>query len=1016
MYVVHSLHSLTSFLLFLFLFFLSVHAMAHLFRDLSLGHSKRDTTPPPPPPTIMPPKPSALSSADDLPSPLGQLAATLSDSDLSLTAFEIFVAACRTSSGKPLTSVANHSSANSPSQNSPNSPALQRSITSTAASKVKKAFGLKSPGSGSRKSPGSGSASGSGQGKQRRPLTVGELMRNQMRVSEAMDSRVRRALLRISAGQVGRRIESVVVPLELLQQLKASDFTDQQEYVEWQKRTLKVLEAGLILHPQMALDKSNSAAQRLRQIIHAALDKPIETGKNTESMQVLRSAVMSLANRSYDGSYADSCHWADGIPLNLRLYEMLLQSCFDANDESSIIEEFDELMEQIKKTWGILGLNQTLHNLCFTWVLFHRFVVTGQVDLELLSAADGQLAEVAKDAKTTKDAEYSKVLSSTLTSIMGWAEKRLLAYHETFDRGNVETMQGIVSLGVAAAKILVEDISNEYRRRRRNEVNVARERIETYIRSSLRTAFAQIMEKADSSRRASKNQPNALPVLAILAKDVGSLAINEKQVFSPILKRWHPLAAGLAVATLHSCYGNELKQFISGITELTPDAVQVLRAADQLEKDLVQIAVEDSVESDDGGKAIIREMPPYEAEGAIANLVKIWIKTRIDRLKEWVDRNLQQEVWSPQANQEGYAPSAVDVLRIINETLDAFFQLPIPMHPAMLPEVMNGLDKCLQYYVIKAKSGCGSRNTFLPTMPALTRCTIGSKFQGFGKKKDKSPNPQKRNPQVATNGDSSSGIPQLCVRINTLQWIQGEFDVLEKRIITLLRNSESAHVEDFSNGLAKKFELSPAACLEGIQQLCETAAYRVVFYDLSHVLLDGLYVGDPSSSRIEPYLQELERKLMFISDTVHERIRTRIVTEIMRASFDGFLLALLAGGPSRAFTRKDSQIIEDDFKFLKELFWANGDGLPSELIDKFSTTARSVLPLFRTDTDTIIEQFRRLTMETYKSSARSKLPLPPTSGQWNPSEPNTLLRVLCYRNDESASKFLKKAYDLPKKL
>ncbi|XP_027354002.1 protein unc-13 homolog isoform X1 [Abrus precatorius] len=989
--------------------------MAHLFRDLSLGHSKRETTPPLPP-MIMPPKPAAV--ADDLPSPLGQLAANLSDSELALTAYEIFVAACRTSSGKPLSSVSNSSSnhSNSPSNNSPNSPAYQRSLTSTAASKVKKAFGLKSPGSGSRKSPGSGSGSGSGQGKLKRPLTVGELMRNQMRVSEAMDSRVRRALLRISAGQVGRRIESVVVPLELLQQLKASDFTDQQEYEEWQKRTLKVLEAGLILHPHMPLDKSNSAAQRLRQIIHAALDRPIETGKNNESMQVLRSAVTSLASRSYDGSLTDSCHWADGIPLNLRLYEMLLQSCFDANDESSIIDEFDELMEQIKKTWGILGLNQTLHNLCFTWVLFHRFVATGQVDLDLLSAADGQLAEVAKDAKTTKDAEYSKILSSTLTSILGWAEKRLLAYHETFDRGNVETMQGIVSLGVAAAKILVEDISNEYRRRRRNEVNVARERIETYIRSSLRTAFAQIMEKADSSRRASKNQPNALPGLAILAKDVGSLAVQEKQVFSPILKRWHPLAAGLAVATLHACYGNELKQFISGITELTPDAVQVLRAADQLEKDLVQIAVEDSVESDDGGKAIIREMPPYEAEGAIANLVKIWIKTRIDRLKEWVDRNLHQELWSSQANKEGYAPSAVEVLRIINETLDAFFQLPIPMHPALLPDVMNGLDRCLQYYVTKAKSGCGSRNTFVPTMPALTRCAIGSKFQGFGKKKDKSPNSQKRNSQVATHGDSSFGIPQLCVRINTLQWILGEFDVLEKRIITLLRNSESAHEEDFSNGLAKKFELSPAACLEGIQQLCEAAAYRIIFHDLNHVLWDGLYVGDPSSSRIEPFLQELEQKLMFISDTVHERIRTRIITEIMRASFDGFLLVLLAGGPSRAFSRKDSQIIEDDFKFLKELFWANGDGLPSELIDKFSSTVRSILPLFRADTESLIEQFRRLTLETYKSSARSKLPLPPTSGQWNPSEPNTLLRVLCYRNDESASKFLKKAYDLPKKL
>ncbi|KAJ7958818.1 Retinol dehydrogenase 13 [Quillaja saponaria] len=989
--------------------------MAHLFRDLSLGHSKRETTR-----TKMPTKPTIV--ADDLPSPLGKLAGDLTDSDLRLTAYEIFVAACRTSTGKPLTyipnSPSNHfDSPNHQSPNSPNSPALQRSLTSSAASKVKKAFGLKSPGSGSKKTPGSGSSLGSGPGKPKRPLTVGELMRIQMKVSEAMDSRVRRALLRISASQVGRRIESMVVPLELLQQLKHSDFTDQIEYEDWQRRTLKVLETGLLLHPHMPLDKSNTAAQRLQQIIHGALDRPIETGKNNESMQVLRNAVMSLSRRSYDGSLYDSCHWADGIPLNLRLYEMLLESCFDPTDETSILEEVDELMEHIKKTWGILGLNQILHNLCFTWVLFHHFVAAGQVEIDLLHAADGQLAEVAKDVKTTKDPEYSKILSCTLSSILGWAEKRLLAYHETFDRGNVDTMQGIVSLGVSAAKILVEDISHEYRRRRKSEVNVARERIDTYIRSSLRTAFAQIMEMADSSRRASKNQPNALPLLAILAKDVGELAVNEKQVFSPILKRWHPFAAGVAVATLHACYGNELRQFISGIAELTPDAVQVLRASDKLEKDLVQIAVEDSVDSEDGGKAIIREMPPYEAEAAIANLVKVWIKTRLDRMKEWVDRNLQQELWNPQANQEGYALSAVEVLRTIDETLDAFFHLPIPMHPALLPDLMNGLDRSLQYYITKAKSGCGTRNTFIPTMPALTRCTVGSKFQGFGKKKEKLPNSQKRNSQVATtNGDSSFGIPQLCSRINTLHRIRNELDVLEKRIITLLRNSESAHTEDFANGLGKKFELSPAACIEGIQQLCEAVAYKIVFHDLSHVLWDGLYVGEPSSSRIEPFLQELEQNLTIISDIVHERVHTRIITDIMRASFDGFLLVLLAGGPSRAFSRQDSQIIEDDFKSLKDLFWANGDGLPSELIDKFSTTVRCILPLFRTDTESLVERFRRVTLETYGSSVRSRLPLPPTSGQWNPAEPNTLLRVLCHRNDDAATKFLRKTYNLPKKL
>ncbi|XP_055820529.1 protein unc-13 homolog [Solanum dulcamara] len=998
--------------------------MASLFRDRTLGYSRRDPNAAVAVSTMSSGSgatsscrfSTSSSALSPLPSPFPDLTSSLSSTDLRETAYEIFVAACRTSTGKALTYVPSNASDRSPSpspsasNSNSSSPSMQRSLTSTAASKMKKALGLRSSSSTGIKRPEGSPGSG---GKPKKPVTIGELMRVQMKVSENVDSRIRRALLRIAAGQVGRRIESTVLPLELLQQFKAADFTDQREYDAWQKRNLKVLEAGLLLHPHILLDKSNTAAQRLRQIIQAALDRPIETGRNNESMQVLRTAVMALANRSSDGSLFESCHWADGLPLNLRLYEILLEACFDVNDEASIIEEVDELMDLIKKTWGILGLNQMLHNICFSWVLFNRYVATGQVENDLLDAADSQLAEVAKDAKTTKDPAYAKILNSTLTAMLGWAEKRLLAYHDTFDAGNIESMPTIVSIGVSAAKILVEDISNEYRRRRKGEVDVARSRIDTYIRSSLRTAFAQLMEKADSSRRASRHQPNPLPVLAILAKDVGELASKEKEIFSPILKRWHPFAAGVAVATLHVCYGNELKQFVSSITELTPDAVQVLRAADKLEQDLVQVAVEDSVDSDDGGKAIIREMPPFEAEGAIATMVKDWIKMRIDRLKEWVDRNLQQEVWNPQANEGGFAPSAVEVLRIIDETLDAFFQLPIPMHPALLPDLMNGLDRCLQYYVSKAKSGCGSRNTYVPTLPALTRCTTATKLW---KKKDKTLN-TKRNPQVATmNGDNSFGVLQLCVRINTFQRIRTELEVLEKRIITLLRNSESAHVEDFSNGLGKKFEISPAACVEGIQQLSEAVGYRIVFHDLSPVLWDGLYIGEPSSSRIEPFLQELEKNLTIISNTINERVQTRIIADIMKASFDGFLLVLLAGGPSRIFTQQDSQIIEDDFKSLKDVFWANGDGLPVDVINKYSTTVRDVLPLFRADAESLIERFRRSTLETYGSSAKSRLPLPPTSGQWNPTEPNTLLRVLCYRNDEAASKFLKKTYNLPKKL
>lgn len=285
-------------------------------------------------------------------------------------------------------------------------------------------------------------------------------------------------------------MESMILPLELLQQFKSSDFPNQQEYEAWQRRNLKLLEAGLILHPYMPLDKTDNAPKRLRQIIQGALEKPTETGKNSETIQVLRSVVTSLSCRSFDGSVSETCHWADGFPLNLKLYQMLLESCFDVNEETCVIEEVDEVLELIKKTWVILGINQMLHNLCFSWIFFHRYVTVGQAENDLLFASSNLLVEVEKDVKATKDPIYFKILSSTLRSTLDWTEKRLLSYRDTFHSGNIDSMQSIVTLAVLSAKILVDEIPHEYHRKRR-EVDVVYDRVDKYIRSSLRTAFAQ---------------------------------------------------------------------------------------------------------------------------------------------------------------------------------------------------------------------------------------------------------------------------------------------------------------------------------------------------------------------------------------------------------------------------------------------------------------------------------------------------------------------------------------------
>lgn len=169
--------------------------MARLFRGASLGHTNGTSSS-----VSMPP-----AASSDLPSPFGPLGVTLSDADLRETAYEIFVAACRTTGSKPLTYIPQSertppsstlSSSSSSSATTPSS--LQRSLTSTAASKMKKALGLKSS-SGKKASPGKESTPSK---PARKPATVAELMRLQMGVSEQTDSRIRKGFLRIAAGQV----------------------------------------------------------------------------------------------------------------------------------------------------------------------------------------------------------------------------------------------------------------------------------------------------------------------------------------------------------------------------------------------------------------------------------------------------------------------------------------------------------------------------------------------------------------------------------------------------------------------------------------------------------------------------------------------------------------------------------------------------------------------------------------------------------------------------------------------
>lgn len=154
------------------------------------------------------------SSAMPLAAPFPDLGVPLSDADLRTTAYEVLVAASRATGGRPLIYIpqsaptapsstsARSTSSTSTSTSSSSSSGLQRSRTSAAASKVKRSLGLRP--SASCKAE---------MAAPRRPETVMELVRVNLRVTEQADSRIRRGLLRIAAGQVASRFLKCSFPL-----------------------------------------------------------------------------------------------------------------------------------------------------------------------------------------------------------------------------------------------------------------------------------------------------------------------------------------------------------------------------------------------------------------------------------------------------------------------------------------------------------------------------------------------------------------------------------------------------------------------------------------------------------------------------------------------------------------------------------------------------------------------------------------------------------------------------------
>ncbi|KAL3814736.1 hypothetical protein ACJIZ3_016004 [Penstemon smallii] len=844
-----------------------------------------------------------------------------------------------------------------------------------------------------------------------------EAMRVQMEISEDMDIRTRQALLGAMVGKVGKRMDTLLIPLELLCCISRTEFSDKKTYIKWQKRQLNMLEEGLVNHPVVGFGESGRKANDLRVLlakIEESESLPSATGElqRTECLRSLRDIAIPLAERPVRGDLTgEVCHWADGYHLNVRLYEKLLVSVFDVLDEGKLTEEVEEMLELFKSSWRVLGITETIHYTCYAWVLFRQFVITGEQGI--LQHAINQLKKIplkeqrgpqerlhlkSLSCRVESEAGFQEVtfLQSFLLPIQKWADMQLTDYHLHFAEGS-KMMENAVVVAMAVRRILLEEPELAMQTAPLTDI----EQVEAYVSSSIKNSFARIIHDVDTLCDTMNEHP-----LTLLAEKTKKLFEKDTTMYLPILTQRHRNANAVSSSLIHKLYGIKLKPFLETVEHLTEDVVSVFPAADSLEKNL--IAVITSTCEEGTAEAYLKKLNRYKIETISGTLVLRWVNSQLARILAWVERAIQQERWASVSTQQRHGSSIVEVYRIVEETIDQFFALKVPMRPGELGSLFRGIDNAFQVYTKHVLDSLADKEDIIPPVPTLTRYAKESGIKAFVKKELTDP----RLPDVRKSSDINVlTTPTLCVQLNTLYYAISQLSKLEDSIWERWNQREHhdhpkkrTTEEILRNSIQKDtFDGSRKDINAAIDQICEFTGTKTIFWDLREPFMDGLYRPNVAQSRLETLIDPLDMVLNQLCDIIVEPLRDRVVTGLLQASLDGLLRVILDGGPSRTFTIADAKLLEEDLEVLKEFFISGGDGLPRGVVENQVARIRQVIKLLSYETRELIEDLKSAS-DIEVQGGRSKLG----------ADAKTLIRILCHRSDSVASQFLKKQYRIPK--
>ncbi|KAJ0264799.1 Uncharacterized protein HA466_0012040 [Hirschfeldia incana] len=852
------------------------------------------------------------------------------------------------------------------------------------------------------------------------------MIRVQMQISSKMDTCIRRNLVQLAQLRTGEQIDLPQLALGLLVGIFKSDFPNEKLYIKWKTRQANLLEEALCF--SRGLEKNERATLRkcLATIRESKeWDVVMSSSLRIDVLSSIRhvaSKLSSLPGRC--GIEEETYFWTAIYHLNIRLYEKLLFGVFDILDEGQLIEDASSMLFHMKTIWSTLGITENLHSTIYGWVLFQQFVSTGEPSL--LGSAIKELQKVTSTeegnpkedlylsrlvcSKQTTGAEIHLSLSKAIfTSVSAWCDDKLQDYHLHFgkkprDFGILVSLASTVGLPPADCTrtelIKLDTLSDD-----------VGDKIQSYVQNSIKGACARAAHFAYV-----KSHGERTHALALLANELSVIAKAEINEFVPVFSKWLPECMMISAMLLHRFYGERLTPFLEGVSSLSGDVRKVVPAAYMLEEALTQLY--NCHSKSKLHKPNLHKLKNYEIEKVVKPVMLDWLISQHDHILQWTRRAFEIEEWEPVSVHQRHAPSIVEIFRIIEETVSQLFGLHLPVDITHLQALLSIIYHSLDTYLQRIHDQLVDKKLLYPSAPPLTRFTEGV-MPAMKRKSLEFTEPDNK---MVKKLDELT-IPKLCIRLNTLCYIQKQISATEdgiRKSLTLVRSSRDKRSKIEANEAEEENSLTHSEAVDELfsttyDSLRETNANcitktrdligaRVIFWDLRDMFLVQLYNGTVEGARLERLLPHIDTVLDNVCSLSYEDSRDMVVLSICRSALEAYVRVLLDGGPTRAFSDSDIPLMEEDLSILKEFFIADGEGLPRSLVEQESKQAKEILDLYSLESEMLIQMLM---------TASELIDMGVSSEQRRLEDAQTLVRVLCHKKDRTASKFLKRQYEFP---